>query len=61
MQLLYDNVRQTEIYSPLSRSWFEENFNESDLTMCNIKLSSIPTGEEKKVDQKEFVNSADLT
>ena len=59
MKTLYDNVKETEIFSPLSRSWFEEGFNESDLTMCNIKLSSI--SEEKKVGQVEFVNSADLT
>lgn len=44
MQTLYDNVKSREIYSPLSRSWYDEGFNESDLTMCNIKLCSIPEG-----------------
>jgi len=41
MQTLYDNVKNTELYSPLSRNWYEEGFNEYDLTMCNIKMSSV--------------------
>lgn len=61
MQTLYDNVKNTELYSPLSRSWYEEGFNEYDLTMCNIKSSSVPKDQSKKVSQYEFVNCADLT
>jgi len=41
MTTLYDNIKNTELYSPLSRNWYEEGFNEYDLTMCNIKNSSV--------------------
>ena len=61
MQTLYDNVRDTELYSPLSRSWYDEGFNEYDLTMCNIKTNSVQEKDMKKVNQWEFVSCADLT
>ena len=37
MLTLYENVKNTELFSPLSRNWYEESFSEYDLTMCNIK------------------------
>ena len=58
---LYNNVKGEEIFSPLSRSWYKENFNQADLTICDIKLSSIPEKIEKEISQIDFVNSADLT
>jgi hypothetical protein len=58
---LYDNIKDCQLYSPLTRNWYEEGFNEYDLTMCNIKNSSVTKDNQKKVNQWEFVSCADLT
>ena len=58
---LYDNVLKAELFSPLSRSWYESDFNMADLNICNIKVKSAREECEKLIDQTEFVNSADLT
>jgi Sec7-like guanine-nucleotide exchange factor len=57
--VLYENVKNTEIYSPLARNWYIENFNQADLTLCKIKLSQIKN--QLLLDHSEFVNTADLT
>ena len=58
---LYDNVAKAELFSPLSRSWYESDFNMADLNICNIKVKSSQEECKKLIDQTEFVNSADLT
>jgi Sec7-like guanine-nucleotide exchange factor len=45
---MYENVKNEELFSPLSRDWYESNFNQGDITICNTKLCKI--GEAKKVD-----------
>lgn len=58
VQILYDNVREKELFSPLSRSWYESDFSEADLNACRMRLRQMAS---KKIDQTEFVNTADLT
>lgn len=41
VKVLYENIRAEEIFSPLTRSWYDQSFNQADLTYCQIKLSSI--------------------
>lgn len=45
--------------SPLTRKWYESEFNQADLTFCQIKLSSFQ--EERQLTSNEFINLADLT
>mmetsp|Transcript_10037 Transcript_10037/g.15287 ORF Transcript_10037/g.15287 Transcript_10037/m.15287 type:complete len:102 (+) Transcript_10037:2147-2452(+) len=58
---MYNNILKKELFSPLTRNWYEANFNEGDLTMCTIKESLYRRQGEKKITETEFVNSADLT
>lgn len=51
MNDLYDNVKNKEIFSPISRDPFKINFNEADINLCNVKLSRVPDGQAAKVDQ----------
>ena len=62
INILYDNVRDEEIFSPLTRNWYQGEFTQGDLTMCDIKLCKLPKGSPgDKIDESQFVNSADLT
>ena len=51
MNILYENVKQKELFSPISRDWYRLNFNEADLNLCNTKLSQVQEGQSKRVDQ----------
>ena len=35
---MYENVKNEELFSPISRDWYESNFNQGDITICNTKL-----------------------
>ena len=61
MQETYDSILNKEFYSPLTRAWYESEFNEGDLNICNIKNNSFIKHGNKKLDETEFVSSADLT
>ena len=61
MQETYDSILNKEFYSPLTRAWYESEFNEGDLNICNIKNNSFRKHGSKKLDETEFVSSADLT
>jgi brefeldin A-resistance guanine nucleotide exchange factor 1 len=41
VNILYDNVKDEEIFSPLTRNWYQGEFNKGDLTMCDIKLCKL--------------------
>ena len=56
---MYENIKNEELYSPISRDWYDSNVGEGDITICNTKLCKIQ--DSAKVDQTQFVNSADLT
>jgi hypothetical protein len=56
---MYENVKNEELFSPISRDWYDSNFNQGDITICKTKLCKIL--ESARVDQTQFVNSADLT
>ena len=45
MNILYENVKQKELFSPISRDWYRLNFNEADLNICNTKLSYMKEGD----------------
>lgn len=51
MNILYENVKQKELFSPISRDWYRLNFNEADLNLCNTKLHQFQEGQSKRVDQ----------
>jgi hypothetical protein len=38
---LYNNVGKQELYSPLSRDWYRENFNMADLNTVAMKTKDI--------------------
>lgn len=61
MEDTYNSILNTEFYSPLTRAWYETEFNEGDLNTCNIKNNSFRKVGSKKLDETEFVSSADLT
>ena len=56
---MYENIKNEELFSPISRDWYDSNVGEGDITICNTKLCKVQ--DSAKVDQTQFVNSADLT
>jgi hypothetical protein len=56
---MFENIKAEEILSPLTRNWYEQEFNQADLTYCQIKLSSFT--DERQLTSNEFINLADLT
>ena len=61
MENTYNSILNKEFYSPLTRAWYESEFNEGDINTCNIKNNSFRKNGLKKLDETEFVSSADLT
>ena len=61
MQNLYDSIMSKELFSPLTRSWYEGKYNEADLTICDLKTSLIKEEQSEKLNLNDFVSTADLT
>ena len=61
MMNTYQSILNEEFFSPLTRAWYESDFNEGDLNVCNIKNNSFRRAGKKLLDETEFVSSADLT